>query len=326
MKKSRLSVKNLILLVVLAVVVVISVTVGGVYAAYTNSRHAQRTIATYDSVGDRFSSNDLGDGPSRDFVKTSYTVSSERGPSTVVTINNYERGKQTRPNDADVTYTLLARLVKYQEPVEPETQGSYVPVDAAYISDNSLSSYSITILQNSSSVTLGNTVLSHTFGGSLEGGATHSDAYTVTFSANFATVKPNLYLELIATPSGGSLPTLRGIFKADLRINGATNSWTGEFSDDTTVAPNSYDGFNYSISGVGSGSFTLTWNSEKVSLSYQSLYELLAISGASQTGDSITFPVDSDVTSKYDVQFYKVNISGENWTAMNTEVVTYDFR
>ncbi len=60
---------------VLTLVVLFISLVGGVtYAAYTNSRHAQRTIATYDSTGDRFSSNHLESLYTWQNVKTLYVT------------------------------------------------------------------------------------------------------------------------------------------------------------------------------------------------------------------------------------------------------------
>ena len=321
-KPRSLTSKGLIILIVALTVLVLSATVTGVYAAYTNSRHAQRTIATYDSMENRFSSNDLGEGDAKDSVKTVYTSDDEHSPSTVVTVCNYARGKQTRPSDTDITYSLSLRLVKY----DPLSEARYVAVDASYISDNSLGGYTLTVRKGVNSVTLGGATLSSdTMGGTLSGGESHADAYTVTFDVDFAIDRPNLYLEMTATPDSEQLPTLTGIFKAEKRLKGATNAWTGEFADDTGSTPAEYDGFNYIITGVGSGTCTLSWDNTKVSISYVSLIELTSIDGALQTANSITFPVNSDVKARYDLQFYKVNITSENWTTMNNSVVRLEF-
>ena len=56
-----------------------------------------------------------------------------------------------------------------------------------------------------------------------------------------------------------------------------------------------------------------------------SLLTLLSIDGASRNGNSITFPVDAEEVSLYDLQFYKVNITTETWGDMTSTVVTYDF-
>ena len=315
------------------VVLFLSLATGITYAAYTNSRHAQRTIATYDSTGDRFSSNLLTSLYTWQNVKTLYvtydaiTPANTPDPSTVVTVCNYQQGKQTLPFDEEISYTLVVRLVKFDDNGVEDNE-KYTPVDAAYMTANSLTDYTVTIRNNNQTVTLGSaTELSHTYTGTLDAGVTDSDAYSITMSAKFALNTQNLYVQMVATPSENpELPVLRGIFKAELRSQGANNRWQGEFTDSTTSTPADYDGYNYTISGVGSGTYTLNWDGTKVGLSYLSLRTLLAIDGAVQEGNSITFPVDSDVDMRYDLQFYKVNITTETWQQMGTTVVTGSFR
>ena len=321
-KRTHSMTKKSMVILIVSIVLAALISAVGVYAAYTNSRHAQRTIATYESLEETFSSNDLGKGYAKDNVKTVYTKDDEHDPSAVVTICNYERGNQTHYSEQNVTYTLSARLVKY----DPGVAERYVAVDAAYISANSLTGYTVTISKGLTSVTLGGATLStNAFGGTLAGGAAHTDAYTIVFDVDFATEQPNLYLEMTAVPGSEDLPTLHGVFKADLRFEGATNAWTGEFTDATTNTPAEYDGFNYLVSGVGSGTCTLTWDDTKVALSYLSASQLMAITGATQTSNSITFDVDSDEVSRYDLQFYKVDITTETWTNMNNTVVQLEF-
>ena len=324
MKKLTLTRKSLIILIVSIVLTISALTATGVgvYAAYTNSRNAQRTIGAYDANGSRFSSNALGRGYAKDNVKTFYTTSGEHDPSTVVTIGNYERGKQTLYNIVDIPYSITARLVKY----DALNEARYVPVDAAYISDNSYGSYTISITKGLTTVTLGGATLSdNSLGGTLIGRQTSTDAYTIVFDVEFATESPNLYLELTATPADANLPTLIGILRADLRMGSATNAWTGSFRDDTSNDPAEYHGFNYNVSGAGSGTCTLNWDSTKVVISDVSRLMLMSIAGATRVGDSITFPVDSDVEANYDLQFYKVNITNETWSDMEDDVVWLEF-
>lgn len=311
----------------IAVALLLALSIGAItYAAYTNSRHAQRTIATYDATGDRFSSNALAKLPTRENVRTLYVTYNPVQtplPTTVVTVCNYQQGKQTLPYGDDINYTLLARLVKFDD----STEDKYVPVDAAYMTANSLTGYSITLTKGLTTVTLNSSHLSDdTFSGTLTGDATSSDAYNLTFGDGFAINKPNLYIEMIVTPSIEELPVLRGVFKAEIRSQGANNSWQGAFSDDTSSAPNNYATYNYRITGMGSGTFTFRWDATKVDLNYQSLRELQRIDGMTQDGNSITIPVDSDIASKHDIIFSRINITDESWLDMNNVVVTYTFR
>ena len=131
---------------------------------------------------------------------------------------------------------------------------------------------------------------------------------------------------MVVTPAAGTLLTaLRGILKPEIRMAGASSSWAGSFQDSTANAPATYDGFNYRVSGVGSGNFTLRWDSSRVGISAVSLMTLLDIEGATMVGSSISFPVDDAVESLYDLQFYKINITSETWSDMTSSVVTFDF-
>ena len=314
----RIRIGSLIIAVTVCVLVAVIFTTT---AIFTSVRNAQRTIAAYNTEGDRFSSNYLLKGNTRDNVRTVYTTGSDLPVFAVVTVCNYQQGRQTLPYENAVAYTFTARLVKYDE----STTEKYVPVDASYISSQSLTGYSVTVSNGTATHTLGNTTLSDTFSGTLTGGTADSAAYTVSFSSNFAANKPNLYLEIVATPNTPLLPTISGVFIPDLRAAGASDHWTGSFRDDSSTAPSGYDGYNYLVTGAGSGTATVSWDATKVTLSDVSRDLLLSVPGAAQVGNSITFPVDSDVESRYDLQFYKRNITSENWTQMANQVITFNF-
>ena len=321
------SVKNLSklnkgVLVVLVFALLVSFFAVFVYGRYTNSQRAQRTIAPYDYGGARFSSNYLGNVRNGENVKFLYVTNPLIRAAAVVTVCNYQQGKQTQTNVDDITYDVTVRLVKYDAESDPK----YVPVDAAYISANSLTAYTVDVKKgDGSTITLGNTVVETSYEDCfLAAGAASSDAFSLRFSSNFNATEtpPNLYVEMTAVPDNGSLPVLTGIFKTGLRAEGASNSWEGSFSDSTLYDPNDYDGLNYTISGTGRGTFTLKWDDTKVKLSDVSIRDLLSITGATRSGNSITFPVNSDVVDRYDLQFYKVNISGITWENMNVSLAT----
>ncbi|MCR4727016.1 MAG: hypothetical protein K5753_07350 [Clostridia bacterium] len=322
--KERKGKITFVLLIVIIAVLLVAGTAMGSYAAYIGSRSAQRTVATYDAQGERFSSNTLVRGYSRDNVKTLYVTDSSVVPASVVTICNYERGKQTLPNSEPITYSLLFRFVKH----DPLSDAGYVPVDAAYMTANALTAYTATLRLGSTVVTLNSSHLSdNSFSGALNANIADSDSYTLTFGTEFVSGEqaPNLYVEMVATPQNVGLHAIGGIFKTGVRAPGAANSWTGDFSDDKANAPSVYDGYNYLITGVGEGTVTLTWDNTRVELSDYSKQILLSIEGATQTGSSVTFRVDSDVESRYDLQFYKRNVTTETWSDMLATVVTFRF-
>ncbi|MBO4432110.1 MAG: hypothetical protein J5852_01125 [Clostridia bacterium] len=320
-RKKRIKLGILAVAIILCVALVVIFTTN---AIFTSVRNAQRTIAAYNTEGDRFSSNYLLKGNLRDNVRTVYTTDSGSDIYAVITVCNYQQGRQTLPYEDTINYTLTARLVKYDD----ATVAKYVPVDAAYISAQSLTSYTITISDGTTTHTIGNTTLSDTFSATLTGGTANSKAYTVNFSSDFLSDPsnpPNLYLELSAVPNIQYLPTISGVFKPELRAAGATDNWTGSFRDNQSSAPSAYDGYNYQITGTGSGTATISWDATKVTLSDVSLDLLLSIDGSSKSGNSITFPVDSDVESRYDLQFYKKNITSETWVQMASQVITLSF-
>ena len=324
--------------VALILAVAASFTIG--FAAYTSSRYAQRTIAPYDDLsgGYRFSSTVLGTGDSEKNVKFFYTTS-EAGVIASVPINNHPSNKQHQPNENDIIYTLSARFVKQLETGDAgysDETIKYGPVDAAYVSSVSAGDkvYTVAITKRGDTPehkTLGGDTVSLSFNGTLPGGSVSFDTYYAQFSPDFTNgeTRPNLYLEMIATPAAGSdLPTLSGIIKPEKRVAGATNAWAGEFTDATGAGKNpaDYDGFNYRVSGMGSGTCTLRWNGSIVALSLISQMELMAIDGATKEGNAITFPVDSDEISRYDLQFYKVNVTNDtSWEYMNGTAVTLSF-
>lgn len=309
-KKNRL-----ILVLALSLALAVLISAGTTYAIFTNSNHAQRTIAPYGSAGDKFSSNYLSKTIGTN-LRTVFVTDARLTPSTVVTICNYDQGNQVQPNENNITYSITAKLVYF-------SGSDYSDVDEAYLND--FTDYSINVKKgNGSQIIFGyGNNLTYTFSGNgMTGGIAQSDPYTISFSPNFASNQPNLYLQLTVT--GGPV-NLAGIFKTGVRAAGATNTWIGEFRDSTTSAPSDYDGFNYRISGSGSGTFTLTWDNTKVALSYESIREHGFSVSTSGNLSSITLSVDSDVLSVYDLQFYKVNITNEDWDDMTGSVVTYTF-
>lgn len=276
------------------------------FAIFTGSAFTQRTIGAYDAYGDNFTSNYLKRGNAGENIIHAYTTDPSFGASAYITVCNYPQGNQTRYSKIDIEYTLKAELVYYDED-EPSAD--------KYKKVTSSTGYTVTI----GSMVLGNGVLEATTPSSgyvtLEGRKASISTYHVVFSSSFNTEPfPNLYLRLTATPRGDSLPTITGIIKPSMKAQGASNNWNGTFRDSTSNSVDAYDGFNYIISGVGSGTFTLSWDSTKVGLSYVSQKMLLDISGASKTGDSITFSVDSDVEDRYEIQFYRVNTTGAVWS------------
>ena len=302
--------KMLVIIISLSALVCIAL-VPVSFAIFTGSAFAQRTIGAYDAYGETFTSNYLRSGAARDNEIPAYTTDEVREASAYITVCNYPQGHQSRYSKTDIRFTLRAELVYYDE--DEPTDEKYKKVNSSYMS--SFAGHSVQI----EDMTLGNGTLEATMPASgfitLQGKRASTSTFHVLFSTEFNTdPQPNLFVRLTATPEGEMLPTLSGIIKPAKKAQGASNNWTGTFRDDTENPVNDYDGFNYIVSGMGTGTFTLTWDSTRVGLSYVSQKTLLEIAGATKTGDSITFIVDSDVESRYEIQFYKVNTAGAEWS------------
>ena len=326
------TIKAKFILIILLALSLSSIGIGaGSFAIYTNSRYAQRTAAMYQANGDRFSSNYLVKLPFERNVRTAYTHDPSIKPTAPITVCNYEQNKQSLTYERDIYYKITAKLVYFES-------AEYKNATSAYMTSNSLTAYSAELKFGSTVKTLDSTHLSVFFEGELESGAVDYDIYNVFFSANFITapVKPNLYVAVTATPYDSAekrtsgiqsevLPVINAVFKPDIRLAGATNMWSGAISDDTSDVIGDYSGFNYRITGVGRGTVTLSWDGTKVKLSDYHKKVLSEITGATTGVNSITFPVDSDVTNLYDVVFYIVSMAGVSWGNMESTVITFTF-
>ena len=316
MKKNRI-----VYIVVFAVILVLAISIGVItYAAYTHSLHTQRTIAPYDS-SEKFSSNVLKSGDVENNVRTIYVseiTETSPNPSAIITVCNYPQGRQTLVSANDITYTFK---IEFAELVNDSFE---------VVTSSALSGYSASV--NSNTLSIAGSKLNDSLSSTLTGDEISSDVYTLTLSKNFASEKPNLYILVSAIPSDNSYSTLKAVFKADVRIDSATDQWMGSFIEDNVLNPSDYDGYNYVISGFGSGTFTLSWDNSKLNISYISLNELLGLDNADYVEDNqnhvstISFSVDSDISSRYEIQFYKINITSETWTQMSSEVVIQSFR
>ena len=319
-KKRQLNKKTRMIIISVSVALIIAM-VPITYAIFTGSAFTQRTIGAYDAYGDNFTSNYLKRGNAYDNVFIAYANDSSKEATAYVTVCNYPQGNQTRYSKINIDYYLYAELVYFDETKQADDK--YSVADNSYLAS-----------LPGCTVQIGDVKLGNGFSNSaripsegnitLQGKKASTNTYNIVFDISFnAETPPNLYLRLTATPQINTLPTITGIVKPAIKPQEASNKWTGTFRDDTANQVDDYDGFNYIISGVGSGSFTLTWNSAKVGLSHVSQKMLMSIDGASISGDSITFDVDSDVESRYEIQFYKVNTSGASWFTDTEEHLVY---
>ena len=277
-----------------------------VFAEYIKSSRAKRVIATYGDEGALFSSNYLVMNTNTAvnvYRRIIYTDNGDLPVSGDVTVCNYAQGNLARLYENDIEYVLSAKLVKLSE-----SSGLYVKTDAAAAD---VGSHTVKLkFKGGAVVTLSSSNLSHTFSDStLDHRVTSTDVCSVEFDAGFKDA-PTLCLYLCAEPTSAQagVHTLDAVFNVAVNQGGeARNTWEGEFNEDTSSgvpAQPDYDGFNYVVSGTGSGSVTLEWNNTKLRISQVFLEEQGLTPAVSGTTSSVTFAVDSDVQNRYDLQFY----------------------
>ncbi|MBO4692773.1 MAG: hypothetical protein J5659_00050 [Clostridia bacterium] len=302
--------KRLIIAIVGLALIAAIISGVALFAEYIKSSRAKRVIASYGDEGSLFSSNYLvmnSNTAVNVYKRIFYTESGDSPVSGGVTVCNYAQGNPTRVYESDIEYVLTARLVMLGE-----SAGMYVKNNATA---GDVGAHTVRIkLKDSGTVTLSSSNLSHTFAAStLSHRSAVTDICDLEFDSGFKDAG-SLCLYLCATPTGSQagVHTLDAVFTVALNTGEARNVWEGEFNEKTNTgvpAQPYYDGFNYMITGMGSGNCTLSWNNQKLQISQVFLSEHGLTPTVAGNQSSVTFPVDSDIVNRYDVQFYYADSS-----------------
>lgn len=290
--------KRTVLLLITLILVILSVIAGIIsYAEYTKSSRAKRVVATYESEGERFSSNQLGMHDNTMYnYRYFHTTSENVGASTNITVCNFAQGNPQRFNDIRVTYSFNAKFMK-------DTGTGYVDAVAA-----DLSGHVVTITFGGVTKTLNAQNVSDSFTGNvLSNEHEQTDIYNVVFSGEFNDSENNIYLFLEAVPTApanNGLSTLDALCSTKISTSRYEAKWEGKFNESMAGnSPADFDGFRYVISGSGSGSIKLSWDS-----AYMHPTELfldgMTVENGNGTWRYVEFDVDSDDVNRYDLQFY----------------------
>jgi len=298
-------------------------------AAYNKTSTVKSVVARVGTVGKHFSSNYLQAGS--DMVNVPMYVNAEdTEPGDYIRIFNYPYGNPGDPYYRQITYTLSMKLVYYNSNTDRYEAATAEIVGDRYITATlDGSTYTFGKDENGYS-NLGDTFTPVT--SALAGATASTDSMKLTYSTNQVSTlssntalpaQPKLYLEITAKPTPENtyldLETIQA--RIDLKLNGTVIpvTWSGYFNE-TASSPSLLEGFNYVIAGVGSGSITLSWNSDYVELNQNFITELGLTPPAGSGRKSITFPVDSNTVSRYDTQFYWTGAQGTDitWNDMGT--------
>ena len=148
------------------------------------------------------------------------------------------------------------------------------------------------------------------------------------------TISKGVYVRVTATPASGysDLPTsISGSFYVRRKTFNLTTGWTGAFNDDESIGIAQYDGFNYAITGGGTATKTLSWDSTILEVDWKQIQEVFSYTGSQPSADAngiISIPVNlsSESGGRYDIQFYvtdktaRTTINAYTWTQLETLV------
>ena len=304
--------KKTLIMRIFAVVLIMGLTVSvGIItlAEFTKSDRAMRVVATYGKLDSLFSSNYLVYSESVDNKRTIYVSSASTNPEAAVFICNYAQGNPAKTYENNIPYRVTAKWVIYNIGAGTITDATSAEVDDVTVT---------LTLNNGTAVVLDNSTRSTTFNSTLSRLESASDLLNIEFDKKIFDNSNDLRLEVVAEPIGAyyDIYPLRCLFNAAVRGLDEQLTWEGYFNEagamntSGTPIPSTYDGFNYVITGTGSGSVTLRWKSDKVSISDVFIVRdmnNITITNEADNWKSVTFSVDSDTINRYDLQFYKAD-------------------
>lgn len=274
------------------------------------------------------------------FTSNLLTISNSNHPKSVakgytadstydINIYNYDRTKPTAYYPNTINYTLKTVLVKPGESgtveydISNQTDLNKIQTALCDNTDENNPVYkTIDIYEltngtpgNTPVISLGNLIVDNTLTTKAEDslsseqlvpGSTGSAVKSYRVVIPKEAIDSNIYVKITAEPNGHSdLPTsIGGIFYVQSQNKVEMNGWNGTFVDSRSVAPSGYDAFNFRITGAGTATKVLKWNSEYVQPNKQQILELFGVTLTASTNQlSHTFPLQAGVYS-YDIQFY----------------------
>lgn len=289
---------GIMLWLVMAAVLVVSF---GSMAAYTNFNSVKKVVSTGKPKDTLFSSNYLYLTGESDLYSSRRITPATTGENSSFTVQiyNYVYGNPSAWNTETIVYT-------FQVIVKPRVDGNLLPEEAGNIT--------VKMETDSSAATDENGNKKYTFTGhSLSSKSATQNSYTITVPNS---IKDQIKLEITATPTDmtktGNKKLAAVISMATLE---ATKHWTGKFLDDQSSTPDQYDGYNYEISGNGTGTVKLQWDASKLQISKW------FADGKKNTGVEENWKwLEMDVGDQtaYQFQFYRVpSVTISDWSTMN---------
>ena len=311
------------------IVVALLLAVTTTYAAYTGVTTSKRVISLSDRDDMLFSSRYMFVGGSE--VQRVGFAEDTSDPKITIDVCNYDKNGLGKYG-SDIYFTLTAKLIHYdgteittQEGSEPATSNKY---RINYLDgENESITYRLTSISNEDTTLPGpETLYSGTENAvtnlfKIPGGTKNKLKFVLHCDPGTLS-NPQYAVEVTATPVGeydGDIKPISGKLRAISRSS-QNLEWNGEFTDRLVDNdPNNFDAYNYVISGIGTGTITLTYNNTVLELDKNDLAIFTALQQVDTTkyktvtGDKetvITFPVDTtakNAVSRYAIHFYQKN-------------------
>ena len=213
------------------------------FAAYTSFNTAKRVVSTTKAEDVRFSSNYLVLTDINDNTLTSRKVTAtdnEDTSSFTLQICNYIYGNEAMFNSKAIKYTLKVKIVVLDL---DEVELNQIKIDGQSFSTE-------------------NKDITDT----LSGGVANKNDYVFSFPESY---KSKIRFEIFAIPTDETKSATNDKqLSANITLSTLviSNGWSGKFIDNKDIQVKDYDGFNYELSGKGSGVIKLTVD-EKLCLS-----------------------------------------------------------
>lgn len=298
-------------LVIVAVLLCVTTT----YAAYTGVKTSKRVISLSDRDDMLFSSRYMFVNGS-DVQKVSFAEGTE-DPYITIDVCNYDKSGVGKYG-SDIYFKVTARLVNY----DGTAIDSALTSDKYYIAfsddEDESAVYKLSELTNVAQTIPGPETVGTNTNLFLLPGSAKNKLKFVLHCDSTALTNPIYAVEVTATPVGDydDIKKISGKMAAVSRSS-VNLEWSGEFTDQMIdTDPSKFDAYNYVISGVGTGTITLTYDNTALELDMNDLSVFSALAGytfddTTTNGKTvITFSVDTTIenaVSRYAIHFYRKN-------------------
>ncbi|MCR5796684.1 MAG: hypothetical protein K6G63_02055 [Eubacterium sp.] len=317
------------------VISAITLTLTIVYAAYLGNTEVKRVVSTA-SISNVFFSSNMLDSSSNGLIKNIKTAETTQNYECLVSIFNYDEMMPTNFAKDDIPYRLTATLYKYDTDsgtfqkvtnvVKSEDDSRNEVFSIQKVKDNNTN-----VSESEYNLNTGEFMVEYP-SEVLQGGASHANTYKLIIDKEeVAKDVPIFYIRLEAEPSAQNIDGVVARQSGYISASKGTvynSGWSGELSERTE---RSYDGYNMIISGSGTGTIDLSWNNERFEINKffleQYAYDSSTGTGIDSEGvkvngttSKITLHVDSIVSNRYEVQFYKKTKGNYNLETVKSSI------